>query len=102
MSNLDLIQGSSGLLSELSHYNRWMADRLNELGPIEGTVLEFGCGSGGMTQALLALPGVRRLIANDISPQVRKYFTEHLSSLPNLEFSDANVFEAHEVREDEL
>lgn len=97
MSNQDLIQGSSLLLSKLSHYNRWMATRLNALGPIEGTVLEFGCGSGGMARALVQLPGVKRLIANDVSPHVKDYFAKNLSSVPNLEFSDADIFRTPEV-----
>lgn len=97
MSDQDLIQGSSLLLSKLSRYNQWMATRLDSLGPIEGTVLEFGCGSGGMAQAIVRLPGVRRLIANDVSPNVKEYFAKHLSSVPNLEFSDADIFEAPEV-----
>jgi SAM-dependent methyltransferase len=92
MSHQELIQGSSLLLSTLSHYNRWMAERLNALGPIRGTVLEFGCGSGGMARALVALPGVTRLIANDISPHVRDYFATHLAHVPNLEFCGADVF----------
>lgn len=97
MSTQELIQGSSLLLSKLSHYNRWMAERLNALGPIEGTVLEFGCGSGGMARALVQLPGVERLIANDISPHVKEYFRTHLSSVPKLEFSDADIFKTPEL-----
>lgn len=97
MSHQELIQGSSLLLSKLSHYNRWMATRLNALGPIEGTVLEFGCGSGGMARALVQLPGVSRLIANDVSPHVKTYFEKHLSSVPNLEFSDADIFKTPEL-----
>jgi len=97
MSTQDLIQGSSLLLSKLSHYNRWMATRLNALGPIEGTVLEFGCGSGGMARALVQLPGVNRLIANDVSPHVKDYFEKNLSSVPNLEFSDADIFKTPEL-----
>jgi SAM-dependent methyltransferase len=97
MSTQELIQGSSLLLSKLSHYNQWMADRLDRLGPIEGTVLEFGCGSGGMARAIVSLPGVRRLIANDVSPHVKDYFGKNLSHIPNLEFSDANIFEQPEV-----
>lgn len=97
MSTQELIQGSSLLLSKLSHYNRWMAARLNALGPIEGTVLEFGCGSGGMARALVQLPGVTRLIANDVSPHVRDYFRANLSSVPKLEFSDADIFKTPEL-----
>jgi len=97
MSTQELIQGSSLLLSTLTHYNRWMADRLNRLGPIQGTVLEFGCGSGGMARALRQLPGVTRLIANDVSPHVRDYFREHLSGIPGLEFSDADIFQTPET-----
>jgi SAM-dependent methyltransferase len=92
MSRSDLIHGSSLLLSELSSYNRWLAAQLNRLGPLEGVVLEFGCGSGGVTRALSVLPGVRRLIANDISPQVKSYFKEHFAAAANIEFSDANIF----------
>ena len=97
MSNQDLIQGSSLLLSKLSHYNHWMAIRLNALGPIEGTVLEFGCGSGGMARALVQLPGVSRLIANDVSPHVKDYFEKNLASVPNLEFSNADIFKTPEL-----
>jgi SAM-dependent methyltransferase len=97
MSNQELIQGSSLLLSKLTHYNRWMADRLNRLGPIEGTVLEFGCGSGGMARALRQLPGVTRLIANDVSPHVKDYFAANLAGIPGLEFSDADIFKTPAV-----
>lgn len=93
MNTQELTQGSSLLLSGLSHYNRWIAEHLNRLGPLEGVVLEFGCGSGGVSRALAVLPGVRRVIANDISPHVKAYFTEHLATVPNVEFCDANVFE---------
>ena len=97
MSTTELVQGSSLLLSKLTHYNRWMADRLNRLGPIQGTVLEFGCGSGGMARALLQLPGVTRLIANDVSPHVKDYFQKNLSGIPGLEFSDADIFQTPET-----
>jgi SAM-dependent methyltransferase len=97
MSEQELIHGSSFLLSRLSHYNRWMAARLDALGPIEGTVLEFGCGSGGLARALVQLPGVRRVIANDISPHVTKYFAAHLAAVPNLEFSDADILQHPEA-----
>ena len=97
MNQHELIQGSSLLLSKLSHYNRWMADRLDRLGPIEGTVLEFGCGTGGMACAMAALPRVRRLIANDVSPHVGQHFAEHLSDVPKLEFSDADIFQVPEA-----
>ena len=80
------------LLSGLEHYNRWMASQLHALAPIQGTILEFGCGSGGMTRALLSLPGVRKLIANDISPFVKNHFSENFQGHPRLQFSDANIF----------
>lgn len=93
MSTQELTQGSSLLLSRLSHYNRWIAAHLDRLGPLEGTILEFGCGSGGVSRALAELPRVRRVIANDISPHVKTYFAEHMRGVPKVEFCDANVFE---------
>jgi SAM-dependent methyltransferase len=92
MNTQELTQGSSLLLSGLSHYNGWLAAQLDRLGPLEGVVLEFGCGSGGVSRALAALPKVTRVIGNDISPHVKAYFAQHLAGLPKLEFIDANIF----------
>ncbi len=93
MREKELTEGSSFLLSKLSHYNRWMAEQLNRLGPISGTVLEFGCGSGGMTQALVHLSGVERVIANDISPHVKEFLLEKFEGVTTIKFSDANILE---------
>jgi len=92
MDTKELTQGSSFLLKGLSHYNRWLAEQLDRLGPLEGVVLEFGCGSGGLSRALAALPGVRRVIANDISPHVKDYFERNLATIPKLEFCDSDIF----------
>lgn len=93
----ELIEGSSLLLSELSHYNRWLAEQLNRLGPIGGTVLEFGCGCGGLTHAVACLPGVEKVIANDISPHVREFCLTRFAKFKNIEFSDANILESPEA-----
>lgn len=97
MSTQELTCGSSLLLSGLSHYNRWLAQQIERLGPLEGVVLEFGCGSGGLLRALLARPGVRRVIANDIAPHVKSYFDEHFAGVANVAFCNANVFTAPEA-----
>jgi SAM-dependent methyltransferase len=100
MNTIELTRGSSLLTSGLSHYNRWMADQLNSVGPLHGTVLEFGCGSGGLTQALAQLAGVRRVIGNDVSPHVCEYFHARFAHEPRIEFigadilSDPSVFDA--------
>ena len=91
MNTIELTHGSSLLTSGLSHYNRWMAEQLNSVGPLHGTVLEFGCGSGGLTQALAHLPGVRRVIGNDVSPHVREYFRARFGGEPRIDFIGADI-----------
>jgi SAM-dependent methyltransferase len=94
MDTVELTHGSSLLTSGLSHYNRWMALQLNRLGPLQGTVLEFGCGSGGLTRALAQLPGVDRVIANDVSPHVKDYFRSQFAADARVEFVGADILSA--------
>ena len=51
---------------------RTLEDLLLE--PLSGPVLEFGCGTGGVTRALAELPNVSTVYANDISPDVAHFF----------------------------
>ncbi len=64
------------MTSELTNYNRWIVATLEGLllQPLSGSILEFGCGTGGVTRALAALPRVEKIFANDISAQVASFF----------------------------
>jgi len=44
------------------------------LQPLSGKVLEFGCGTGGVTRALAAVNSIETVFANDISPEVADFF----------------------------
>ncbi len=94
MKTKELIEGSSFLISALDNYNGWLAKQLGRTGPISGTVLEFGCGSGGLTRALASLPEVSKVIANDISPHVKDFWFEKFRNSKKIEFSNANIFES--------
>jgi len=45
----------------------WLAPRLAKLRVTPGQILDFGCGTGGSTPCLLALPGARQLLGVDVS-----------------------------------
>jgi len=87
----ELTQGSSYLLSNLSRYNQWLAYQVARLSPLEGTVLDFGCGTGGFTLALSNYAAVDKVIANDVSPHVADYFSGKYGQYPKIEFSNADI-----------
>lgn len=64
----------------------------NEYGVGGGDVLEVGCGTGQLTQALLKCDRVRRVYATDISPEFLEITRAHVGESPHVRFyaCDAN------------
>jgi hypothetical protein len=83
--------GSSFLLKNLLNYNKWIVQNLNSLYPINGKILEFGCGFGGISTALSSLPGVQYVIANDISVEVKSFFSRHKKKKSKIIFKSDNI-----------
>jgi SAM-dependent methyltransferase len=57
------------LLDRFPAYARLIWERISSLAPVQGRVLEMGCGIGTVTRLILETPGVESVDAVDVSPR---------------------------------
>ncbi|MEM7236054.1 MAG: class I SAM-dependent methyltransferase [Planctomycetota bacterium] len=67
------------IFAENDSYNRLLWNRLNELSPATGRVLEVGCGIGNITRLILETQGVEHVHGIDMDPA---YVARLLDELP--------------------
>lgn len=89
----------------LTRFRFWQQERAvrKELKALNGieSILEVGCGFGRITKLLLELPGVKRIVATDISEDQIKAARQAIDD-PRVEFRCISVLDLDYAREFDL
>lgn len=73
------VDSTTGALLDAAAMDDWLAATVERIGPLPRTrVLEIGTGTGMIARAVLALGGVERYLATDISESALRNLTENL------------------------
>ena len=83
----EMVTESLEFLSQVTRYNRWMADTLDP--HVGQRVLEFGCGTGNMLSHFLDR---ERVAGIDLDPALIRYCEESFAGEENCEFHCADIF----------